>query len=235
MTAYPLAQDTNHVQESLALLTGQFASDQRTPNVRNMVRVRAGRTQDVENALWASINSQLLAKMPTGQALNQLGDVIGEARGTFNDVQYLLWILVAVRAHEANGLAEDAIQIAALALGPGVAKYLEWSPPGYEILALNIFGDYAAPLAQALSLARPPGYPGLLEWSDFNPSLDIVLNDQTGLELEGFTGMLGTPKSQPGLLEPGAPPTSSTGIAAQGFMDEISGQYPFKLIGAISL
>lgn len=208
MTAYALVKDTNHVAEALALLTGQFSSDLKTPNIRNLVRVMANRTQDVENTIWDVINSQLIALTPTGQALNQLGDLIGEPRGGFNDAQYLLWIKVAIRARSSAGRSEDAIQIAALGLGAGAATYTDYPPAAYAVLALNIFGDYAAPLGQALSLARPLGVRGVLDWSNWPTSQNIVLTDST---------------------------SGDTVPTPRGFADAISGQFPYELIGAIQL
>lgn len=236
MTAYALKQNLAHEQQALALLTGEYSSDKRTPNVRNMVRSMARRTQEIENVLFAVMASQNLAAGPTGQALNQLGDLLQEARGSFSDVQYAFFLRVIARARASGGRAEDAIQIAALALGNGGASFAEYVPPGYLLTALDIVGDYAYPLASALSLARPPGVLGELEWSDFPATGNIVLQDATGGELEGFTGIPGTPLSMPGLFVPGLVPSPGGGtFVAQGLMDEVSGEYPFRLLGAIQL
>lgn len=197
--------DNAHVAEALALLTGQFASDVQAPNVRNLVRVGAKRTQDAEGMLWSVINSQLLALGPTGQALDQIADLVGTSRGGFNDVQLLLFVRVTIRARKNSGLSEDAIQIAALALGHGAASYSDFAPAAYLLVAINIFADYAAPLAQALHLARPPGVRGVLEWSDWDPGQNIILASTT-------------------------PPASGV-----GFADSLTGQFPYKLLGAIQL
>ncbi len=175
MTAYALAKDTDHVAEALALLTGQFASDQRTPNVRNLVRVIAARTQDAENVLWAVIESQLLAMNPTGKALDQIGDLIGEPRGLFNDVQYLLWIRIAIRARRSAGRLEDLLAICQLALGLNAFKYTDYYPGKFEIYAPAMAtASFAAPLAQALRIARPPAVYGVLDWYD-TPSFTLPL------------------------------------------------------------
>jgi hypothetical protein len=199
--------DKTHVAEALALLTGQFSSDVNTPNVRNLVRIAGNRTQDVENTLWDVINSQLLAKGPTGAALDQIADLVGSpGRGSFTDAQLLLWVLVTVRARKNAGLSEDAIQIAALALGSGVATYQDVAPAAYLVSAMNIPGLFAAPLGQALHLAKPPGVRGVLEWSNWDPSQNIIL---------GNSAHIGDP--------------------AQGFADSITGQFPYKLAAAIQL
>ena len=107
--------DTNIVNEALGLLTGQFASDATTPNVRNLVRAKANRWQDIELTLWAVINStQLLLPPseggPTGQALDQLGALVGEPRGAFNDTQFQLFIRVIIAARKSGGRAEDLMK-----------------------------------------------------------------------------------------------------------------------------
>ncbi len=175
MTAYALKKDDAHVAEALALLTGQFSSDKRTPNVRNLVRVIANRTQDVEDVLWAVIESQLLAKNPTGQALNQLGDLVQEPRGLLNDTQYLLWIQVAIRARKSGGRTEDLLAIAQLALGLNAFTYADWYPCKFDLYAPAMVTQlFAEPLAQALKLARPPGVYGVLGWYDA-PSFTLPL------------------------------------------------------------
>jgi hypothetical protein len=155
--------DTNIVNEALGLLTGQFASDATTPNVRNLVRAKANRWQDLENTLWAVINStQLLLPPskggPTGQALDQLGALVGEPRGAFNDTQFQLFIRVIIAARKSGGRAEDLMKVLQLALGLGAFGYNEYNVGRVDVYAPNIVTDlYAAPLAQALTLARPPG------------------------------------------------------------------------------
>jgi hypothetical protein len=167
MTEYALKRDDSHVQEALALLTGQFSHDTQTPNIRNLVRILAARVQDVENTLWDVIESQLLVKGPTGQALNQLGDLVGEPRNGLGDSAYLLWILVAIRARRSGGRTEDLLAIGALALGLGQVSYTDYYPVRFEIYAPALPDmAWAIPLGQAMSIARPPGVYGVLDWYD---------------------------------------------------------------------
>lgn len=167
MTAYALAQDFNHVSEALALLTGQWSSDLTASGTRNLVRAMTQPVQDVENALWDTINSQLIAKTPTGQALNQLGDLIGEPRGGLNDTQYLLWIQVAIRARKSGGRTEDLLAVTALAVGVNQFTYTDWYPGKFDIYVPALATDqFAGPLDQALRIARPPGTYGNLDYWD---------------------------------------------------------------------
>jgi hypothetical protein len=176
--------DTNIVNEALGLLTGQFASDATTPNVRNLVRVKARRWQAIENVFWDVINStQLLLPPdqggPTGQALNQLGALVGEPRGAFNDMQYQLFIRVIIAARKSGGRAEDLMKVLQLALGLGAFSYNEYEVARVDVYAPSIATDlYAAPLAQALTLARPPGMFCELSYFDASYSQPIfVLGD----------------------------------------------------------
>jgi len=155
--------DNSHVAEGLALLTGQFSSDTRTPDVRNLVRVKMRRKQSLENDFWAVINSQLLALPPaqggpSGQALNQLGALVGEPRGNFNDTQYLLFIKVIIAARRSGGRAEDLLKIGQIAFGLNAFQYTEYLVGKVDYYAPAIVTDeYAQPFAQALHIARPPG------------------------------------------------------------------------------
>ena len=154
--------DNSHVAEGLSYLTGQFSSDLRTPNVRNLVRVRMRRKQDLENTFWAVINSQLLSLPPalggpTGQALNQLGAIVGEPRGAFNDTQFALFIRVIIAARRSGGRAEDLLKIGQIAFGLNAFQYNEYLIGKVDYYAPAIATDlYAQPFGQALHLARPP-------------------------------------------------------------------------------
>jgi hypothetical protein len=170
---YP-TQDFNHVNEGLALLTGQFSSDLLTPNVRNLVRTLMRRTQSIENTLWDVIDSQLLALQPTGQALNQLGDLVGEPRGAFNDVQYRLFITVIIAARKSGARTEDLLTVLALALGTAAFDWDEFYPGRASALAPSVATDlYAQPLAQALHIARPPGVYTILSYWDVTYPLPV--------------------------------------------------------------
>jgi hypothetical protein len=166
VTAYAFAQNPNHVAQALALFSGQFRSDLSTPNLRNLLRASVNRTQDVENVLASVMASQLLVNNPTGQALNQIGDLIGAPRGTFTDSQYLLFVRVAIRARRNGARSEDAIQVAALALTSGAATYIDYPPAAYEVQSFHVEQDYIDPLGQALAFARPLGVRGVYKWSD---------------------------------------------------------------------
>ncbi len=166
--------DTNIVAEGLALLTGQFASDAVTPNIRNLVRARMALKQDLENTYWDVINSQLLANKPTGQALNQLGDLVGEPRGAFNDTQYLLFIKVIIAARKSGARTEDLMTVLALALGTGAFEVDEFYPGRDSALAPSMATDlYAQPLAQALHIARPPAIYSVLSYWDVSYPLPV--------------------------------------------------------------
>ena len=80
--------DTSHVAEGLARLIGNY-QDPAKPNVRALVAVLMRRVQELEDVLWSIFASQMLATPPTGNALDQLGDLVREPRGTFTDAEYL--------------------------------------------------------------------------------------------------------------------------------------------------
>jgi hypothetical protein len=202
--------DNNRVAEALSYLTGQFSSDLRTPNVRNLLRVKARRKQDLENTFWSVINSQLLALPPalggpSGQALNQLGALVGEPRGNFNDVQFLLFIRVIVAARRSGGRTEDLNKIMAIALGLAAFQLNEYYPGRVDLFAAAIATDiYAQPLAQALRIARPPGvFVELTYWDAPNYVLPIfVLGDS--VSNSGGTGF----EDQVSLANPTVPVSS---------------------------
>ena len=155
------AVDNAYVSEALALLTGQFSA-LNAPNLRNLLTASANQRQTLETTLWNVIDAQLLCLAgqpngPSGQALNQLGDLVGLPRGAFNDTQYALFISVIVAARKSGGRSEDLLKVCQLALGLNAFSLNEYYPGRVDIYAAAIANDdYASPLSQALRLARPP-------------------------------------------------------------------------------
>lgn len=184
----PLVKNANHVTEALALFSGQFTSDLNTPNLRNYLRACVNRDQDLENTLASIISSQILNNA-SGQALNQIGDLIGAPRGSFTDTQYLLFIRVAIRARRNSGRSEDALQVAALALKTSNATYIDYAPAAYEIQSFRIEQDYIDPLGDALSFARPLGVRGVYKWSDQALSNYFLPADSVNRGLTPGTGL----------------------------------------------
>jgi hypothetical protein len=192
------AVDNSHVQEGLALLTGQFTDPVNYPNIRNLLTTFLRRIQDVENVLWNVINSQLLANGPTGQALNQLGDLVGEPRGTLNDTQYLLFILVIIVARRSDGRMEDLNRICQAAVGKAAFTLTEFYPARVAIYTPSLATDlYAQPLDMALHLGRPPSVLASLDYWD----------------VPNYVLPLWTPSDA----------VSNTG--GQGLMDQVSGNF----------
>src|SRR5579872_3186388 len=106
-------QDNSHVAEGLALLIGNYR-DPAKPDVQALLAVYLRRVQELETVLWSVFDSQMLATPPTGNALDQLGDLVRQARGTFTDTEYLVFIKTIIRARRSGGHLEDTIAIMAL-------------------------------------------------------------------------------------------------------------------------
>lgn len=193
-------RDDDHVGEGLAFLTGRF---------RDKVTLRAFLTAGLrqiqlsEDMMWDVIAAGDLSTPPTGQALDQIADMVGAKRGSFNDAQLLVFTKVFIAARKSGGRAEDLIQLLALVVSG--FTYTDWYPAAFQIFAPNIPAAYAAPLAIALNIARPPAVYGTFGYTNWPMSETLYFGDSTG------------------------------SMVGQGFADSVSGMFPFKLASSVQV
>lgn len=123
---YP-TQDTTHAAEGLALRTDHYKN---AVVMGGILKSFLNRVQDLENSIWQVVNAFLLVNSPTGDQLNALGILVGQARLGLSDAQYLWAIRLRIRANRSQGRAEDLISLAVLMLaGLGVTpQYLDMYP-----------------------------------------------------------------------------------------------------------
>jgi len=107
---YP-AEITTHVAQAQAQLLAQY---QQSPNMLGLIAVSAGRTQLLENALYAVMTQRSLVTA-YGQQLDNLGKVIGLARaavlGGNVDAVYAAWMKVQILVNASAGTAPNLIAI----------------------------------------------------------------------------------------------------------------------------
>lgn len=161
-------QDLNHVAEGLAYLTDQYKNPANVPILQGLLSVYLRRIQDLENVLWQIVNTRILANAPTGDQLTQLGNLVGQPRGAFNDTNLLAAILLRILTNKSNGLANDIINMVA-AISTGGWSYWEGAHAAFGVGLWNL----ASPdLAQQLLTAAKPGgvYAELVytTWADGN-------------------------------------------------------------------
>lgn len=172
--AFP-SQNTSVVSKGLALLTSMYRTK---PNIVALLTAMLQQVQDLENAVWATLESMLLASPPTGPALDQIGDLVKCPRSGFSDAQYLIFVIMTIRARRSGGRSEDIIQVVALAiLG---ATFAEFYPAAFFVSTLNMSATWAAPIGVGIRTARDPGVRGVYVWSSWPNSGLFYLGDSVG-------------------------------------------------------
>lgn len=174
-------QDTAHVAEGLALVIGQYKGK---ANLAGMLKAGLNRVQDLENVLWAVINSQLLTRTfpagtaqgqasgPPDQALLQVADLVGCPAGTFTTSELALLVQCWILARRSQGRTVDLEAILTLAFGAGNFTYQDLYPAAFMAWAENVSDlNVVNAVAQALQIARPAGVAGELAYGNWPGSM----------------------------------------------------------------
>lgn len=123
----PLIKIFDHVEQALAILASQFSNSTR---IREMVRAISLQVQETEDAAFDLLSTTI--EESVGDALDQWGEVVGEARGGLNDDQFRAIIRVRIRANRSNGNTEQIASILAELVGSPVFYELLY-PAGYAL------------------------------------------------------------------------------------------------------
>jgi hypothetical protein len=185
-------KDTAHVVEGVNLLTSRYKALTVTPGI---IRALCERFQEIENDYWSFIGGVQLANHPMGggpwDVLDKIGAIVGIARNGLDDTHYLAAIKIKIRVNRSHGLAEDIIQIAALLVSG--ATYVEYYPASFEVDIYNITADVAFALIRYLGAARSAGTQGLLRYTLWPLSTDIIWGDTYSVlsSARGFSSSYG--------------------------------------------
>jgi hypothetical protein len=154
----------SHAAEARSLLTALFANKAKVVAVLNSL---TWHLDELEAVYQAIISCRLLANSPTGDALDQLGAIVGEARAGRSDVDYLTAVRLRIRVNRSQGTAEDIIQIANL-IGP--ADYEESANYHWTVTIYNT--PSARILIDLLGRAKAAGSYGVVRYSTTWPVAD---------------------------------------------------------------
>lgn len=98
---------SNHVEQAIARLMSQYADAQ---NLQGLIRSILGPVQTIEGVL-ADLNTLRMFSVATGQQLDNLGKIIGLARGPGDtDAIYRNKLYAEVKINTSQGQPEQAIQ-----------------------------------------------------------------------------------------------------------------------------
>lgn len=166
-------QDEAHVAEGLKKLTEAFKSKQ---NVKAILTELLNPFQELEDVFWSIINNRILDNNPTGDQLDIIGGLVGEARNGRADNVYLTAIRLRIKVNKSQGRAEDIIQIANIATPSTYDEYLSLK---WLVTTMNTTADVTT-LCKLLGAAKMGGSRGVLHFTTWDPSQNFVFSSVHG-------------------------------------------------------
>ena len=169
-------------------------------NNQNLLASYLNRLQELENACWTLLQSMSIGAA-TGDLLNKLGAIVGEARASRSDADYQAAIRLRIRVNISSGRAVDVLAVASLANAPYLPTY---SDVGVAAFILDMF-QLASPatVASKLSHTRAAGTYGVMQYTDPGSVNPMIADSGYGSDVTN-AGVLdsgyGTDVSNPGRL-----------------------------------
>lgn len=122
------------------------------------------RLQELENAAWVLLSAMSI-EAATGNLLDKIGSIVGEARLARGDADYRAGIRLCIRTNISNGRAVDIVAISVLAYAipvPLIPNFVEAYPAAWVVDMPYL----ASPtyVAQKLHHARAAGTYGLVQF-----------------------------------------------------------------------
>jgi hypothetical protein len=171
-------QNPDYVPQGLARLLTQY---QGKPNLSAVVSAFLAEAQELEDAIWGVIRSQLLTRTipagPPDQALLQLADLVGCPTEGLTGPELAFLLQVWLLARRSHGLSEDLLAICAAAF-PNGFTYSEFWPEAFAVTAYSIPDvNVLAGVGKALTLARPPEVAGIVGWGNWDATSTFYFGD----------------------------------------------------------
>lgn len=165
--------DNNHVAEGLAYFTDHYRNQTFIPA---WTATYLRRIQDLENVFWQIIDGRLLANSPTGLTLTYLGKIVGQPRGSYDDVDMLAAVKLRILANKSNGLSNDIIRLAQAIAGAFGSGWAYWEIPQASF-GVGVYDVSSPDVAQSLlHAARSGGTYGVLgytTWKDAGNNIQL--------------------------------------------------------------
>jgi 3-methyladenine DNA glycosylase/8-oxoguanine DNA glycosylase len=180
-------QITDHADAGVKLLARQFRGK---PLIEALLRSWLDQVQEAEDAFWALLVNTTL-ETAVGDALDQIGALLGKLRGTLDDDAYRAVLRAIVRARMSSGTAADIQAVVVLLLDAITYTYTE----GYGSVLIEPHEPLPFAGAAAIDVLR--------------------LTKAGGVQLQ----LIDPPDAETDLFTCSADPFRATTDAARGFSD----------------
>lgn len=149
---------TDHEDQGVALLIAQF---QDKPFIEILVRALMTQVQELENALWDLLTKRAI-DTAVGAQLDVIGKIIGQPRGTFDEVSYRTFIRGRALVNRSSGTTDQMVELVNTLLPAGATLAVkEYFPAAFQIEVTSSVPDWfgnalAAMVLEAKALGVAP-------------------------------------------------------------------------------
>lgn len=131
--------------------------------IQKLLTAYVNRVQEYEDAVWTWLSS-MTVDAATGDLLDKIGKLAGEARGGRSDTDYRQAVRLRIRVNRSKGKAIDLVDVAILAAGSTTgAAYSEGGIASWDVTILNLKGPLS--VLTMLGKAAAAGTSGTLTFS----------------------------------------------------------------------
>lgn len=184
----------DHVAQAAASMISQYHDK---PRMNAVLKAYVAGAQDAEDMLWDVMLSHLLDSA-TGDRLETVGKLVGQARKGSNDDQYRLYIEARIRVNRSNGKPQDIVALMQLLLADYEHEYRPMFPASVMIEArgLDLVTRDPEVLAELFCSAVAGGVACEFRWSEQGAEDTSFTFSATGAVVQdedlGFSGLLDT-------------------------------------------
>lgn len=147
-----VTHDTAHATEIVDRLITQF---KKQPNMSGLAAIFGAKIQEVEDALW-QLYTQRGISTATGNALDQLGEIVGTIRGGLSDGDYRAQIKARILLNISSGTPDQILQLFTSAFSPTTFSLRDGPTPSIVLSATSAVAD-ATQMGLLLQAAKPAG------------------------------------------------------------------------------
>lgn len=151
-----LSLNAQHAAQAINHLIEFFRQGPRNQAVLSAV---CEQIQDLEQTFW-DLYSKTFLSTAEGTQLDQLGEIVGEARNDRTDAQYRASIRIRVLVNKSRGRTEDLLEIADRFVADDLSAVIfaaEYWPAAMRLEVQAVFSGLQADLARLLHKAKAGG------------------------------------------------------------------------------
>lgn len=182
-----LAQITDHSAKALARLMQKLKGK---PLIEGLITASSTGFQTLEDTLWSMY--LITVDNATGDALDQFGAIVGQARGdAADDTDYRLMIKARVQANRSHGTVENILAVFRNLVTAGQTVQILQQPPAGFVLRVSepTTAGRVARFAGFLRAARKAGITGIFEWFQGTAAMSFTTPISTNLSAAHLAGV----------------------------------------------